>query len=111
MTYPLIFYVKTLPPGVAGRTQGPVIRILERSKNDRGLYEHELLHAKQWWFTLGLHSFLYLLIPAYRLWSEVQAYKEQAKWYADDRRPLFAFFIATRYRLNITQAKALELLQ
>lgn len=93
---------------MAGRAQGPVIRILERSRGDRGLYEHELLHAKQWWFTLGLHSFLYLLIPAYRLWAEVQAYKEQAKHYADDRRELFADFIAHRYGLNIAPQQALQ---
>lgn len=90
---------------------GPVIKILEKYRDDRGIYEHELLHVKQWLFTLGIHSLLYLLVPRYKLWAEVQCYREQAKHYPDDRRPLFAHFIATSYGLKITEAEALKLLQ
>lgn len=111
MTWPLTFFVKSLPPGVGGCANGPVIRILEQYRNDRGIYEHELVHVRQWLFTLGIHSLLYLLVPAYKLWSEVQAYREQAKWYPDDRRPLFARFIAENYGLNVDQAIVLEMLQ
>lgn len=111
MTWPLTFYVKSLPPGVGGVANGPVIRILEKYRNDRGIYEHELMHVMQWFFTFSLHSWLYLLSDRYKLWSEVQAYREQAKHYADDRRPLFAEFIATAYGLNITQAEALQKLK
>ena len=110
MRWPLTFIVKSLPGNAGGVANGPVIRILEKYKDDEGIYRHELHHVKQWFFTLGLHSFLYLLSDRYKLWAEVQCYREQAKHYADDRRPLFAEFISRDYGLNITQEKALELL-
>jgi len=111
MTYPFTFIVKSLQPNVGGCANGPIIRILEKYRNDRGIYEHEMVHVKQWFFTLGLHSFLYLLVPAYKLWTEVQAYREQAKYYDDDRLPLFATFISLNYGLHISQSDALERLR
>lgn len=137
MTWPLTFYVKSLPPTVGGEARGPVIRILEKYRNDRGIYEHELVHVKQWaalaslgliWalacvgadraqyanlgiFSVGLHGLIYKLIDRYRLWAEVQAYREQAKHYADDRRPLFARFIVESYGLKVTHADVLKLLR
>lgn len=135
--YPITFYVKSLPPNTGGEARGPVIRILEKYRTDRGIYEHELVHVKQWaalsllgllwlagcyhfgymqWANLAplamaIHPLLYMYLPAYKLWAEVQAYREQAKHYPDDRRPLFAEFIATAYGLNITQAQALQKLR
>jgi hypothetical protein len=137
MKYPLTFYVKSLAPNVGGEARGPVIRILEEYRNDEGLYQHELLHVKQWatfaWLSIPLayalyhfgymdfigmavlpivfHSILYRFIPRYRLWAEASAYKVQAKHYSDDRRPYFASYIATYYNLNITQEDALKGLQ
>lgn len=110
MKYPLTFYVKSLPPGVGGCANGPIIRILDKYRNDQGIYAHELVHCKQWFLTLSIHSFLYLLVPKYRLWSEVQAYKEQAKHYTDNRKALFARFISDSYNLAITPDEALTLL-
>lgn len=124
-----------LPARVAGYTTGPVIWIKPRYKDDRGLIEHELVHVYQWYMwmfpmlilaavlypnpsyiyavagAIGLAGLVYLLVPKYKLWAEVQAYKEQAKWYPDDRRPLFAKFIAENYKLNISQAEALAKLK
>jgi hypothetical protein len=37
MTHPLTFYVKSLAPGTSGEARGPVIRILEKYRNDRGI--------------------------------------------------------------------------
>ncbi len=137
MIYPLTFFVGKLPPTVGAEARGPVIRILEKYRHDYGIYRHELTHVKQWaaWSLLcpvialvlyqigridlmGLagipltaHSLLYLAVPRYKLWAEVQAYREQAKHYADDRRPLFAKFIAQNYDLPITEDEALLLLQ
>lgn len=51
-----------------------------------------------------------LPVPRYKLWSEVQAYKCQAQYYADDRRLLFARFIATKYKLSISATDAHQLL-
>lgn len=57
---------------------------------------------------VGAHNVLYIAFPAYRLWSEADAYATQLLHYRDDRSVLFAWFIATRYGLKITQQKALE---
>ena len=136
MTYPLTFYTKSLGPDNAGEARGPVIRILEKYRHDEGLYRHELMHVMQWavWsslciptaymlYQLGLfdwmglailpstfHQLLYKLIPSYRFWCEVEAYKIQALYYPDDRRPLFAEYIAGYYDLNITTKQALDAL-
>ncbi|MDP3650910.1 MAG: hypothetical protein Q8R67_04420 [Rhodoferax sp.] len=62
-------------------------------------------------FGFALHSLLYALVPAYRLWAEVQAYREQLRHYPDDRTELFAGFIAANYRLTVTPEKAEALLR
>jgi hypothetical protein len=134
--YPLTFYVRTLPPDVGGCANGPVIRILEKYRNDEGIYRHELMHVKQWfvWSLLSipvayvlyqlvlfdymalsilpvaLHSILYRFVKPYRFWCEVEAYKDQAKHYNDDRRPLFAEYIANSYDLPHTTKQALDAL-
>ena len=136
MTYPLTFYVKTLPPDVGGCSNGPVIRILEKYRNDKGLHQHELMHVKQWavwsllsipvayvlyqqgmfdytalaFLPMALHSVLYRFVASYRFWCEVEAYKEQAKYYNDDRKPLFAEYIANSYDLPHTTKQALDAL-
>ena len=47
MRWPLTFFTDALPEGRAGVTQGPVIRIRPRYRNDEGLYRHEYAHVKQ----------------------------------------------------------------
>ena len=135
--YPLTFFVRTLAPNVGGESRGPIIRIAEKYRDDEGLYRHELMHVKQWavWSLLSipvayvlyqlalfdylalailpiaLHSVLYRFIMPYRFWCEVEAYKEQAKHYTDDRRPLFAEYIANSYDLPHTTKQALDALK
>lgn len=135
--WPLTFYVKSLPPDVGGTANGPVIQILEKYRDDKGIYWHEVEHVQQWaigtlvgcaalaaicrlipeipWQVIilgtALHPLLYKLLPDYRLWAEAQAYKEQAKHYADDRKPLFASYISKYYGLNIKPEVALEMLK
>jgi hypothetical protein len=102
MKWPLTFYVDSLSKGVQGRANGPIIRILKSSKDDEGLYQHELTHVKQWLSTLGLlHGVLYRFYDKYRFWAEVQAYKKQAACYQDDRTTLFAGYISCNYKLNV----------
>ena len=50
-------------------------------------------------FGCSVHQLAYGYIWQYRLWSEVECYREQAKHYPDDRRLLFAHFIHTSYNL------------
>jgi hypothetical protein len=110
MRWPLTFYVDSLPPSMGGCANGPVIRILKQYKDDVGLYQHELTHVKQWFRTLGLHSFFYLFNQQYKLDAEVEAYKVQAKYYEDDRKPLFAKFISQYYDIDVFPEYALRML-
>lgn len=96
--------------GFAGTTRGPFIFIRPEYKDDTGLLAHEKVHVRQWFRTLGLHSFLYMLSDRYRLAAEVECYREQAKHYPDDRMPRFAVFISKYYGLSITVKDALGLL-
>ena len=64
-------------------------------------------------FPLGaaIHPVMYAAFLRYRLWAEVAAYRIQAKHYPDDRRPLFARFIAQHYGIDVSEQEALELLK
>ena len=110
MKYPFIFYVATLPGTASGIANGPVIRILERLRGDEGIRQHELMHVRQWFWTLFTLPILYWLFPKFKLWAEVKAYRKQLQYYADDRSWQFAGFIATKYGLKITQLEAHALL-
>jgi hypothetical protein len=46
-----------------------------------------------------------------KLWWEVEAFKEQAKWYSDDRSHAFARMISTDYALGISVENAEKLLK
>ncbi|MDD3938098.1 hypothetical protein [Rhodoferax sp.] len=50
MIYPHItIYTDRLPANVAGRANGPLIRIKPAYKNDAGIHAHELVHVAQFW--------------------------------------------------------------
>ena len=79
--YPLTFYTdKFLEPWQGAAAFGPVILIRPKYREDVGLLEHEKMHVKQWWFTLGLHALLYNLSKRYALRAEARAYAEQMRW-------------------------------
>ena len=127
-----IHYTDSIPEGFGGVSYGPYIKIRPKYKDDGGIHAHEQTHAKQWWSWflvgavaayllwplgnvywyyallagVGMHFALYKFVHAYRLWCEVKAYRVQAQYYADDRRLLFAKFISTKYRLNISLEQA-----
>jgi hypothetical protein len=108
----LTFYTTFgLKPWMAAATRGPVIFIHPRFKGDKGILEHEKVHRFQWFITLGLHPILYLLVPIYRLWAEVEAYKKQLKYCTEDRTEEFANDIAIFYDLRISKENALKLLK
>ena len=108
----MIFYTdRFIPKQHQAATRGPVILIRPEYRGDRGLLEHEKVHRRQWIRTLGLHSLLYLFVEDYRLTAEVEAFREQAKHYPDDRMPRFAQLLATNYRIDITVDEALDLLR
>lgn len=126
-----------IPEGFAACARGFVVLVRPQYKDDAGLIAHEYRHVRQWllcsllgvpvWFllewaglsvysplafmSLGLHGMLYLLVPAYKLWCEVECYKLQATYSKDDRKPRFAEFISTKYGLNISVEDALKKLR
>lgn len=108
----IIFYTdKFVPTWAAGCARGPLIFIRPKYKNDIGLRMHEWTHVKQWLMTFGVHSMLYLMSKRYKLWAEVQAYKEQLKFCLTDKSELFAGFISSNYGLDVTKEEVLILLK
>lgn len=99
-----------IPERFAALTFGPFVFIRPQYRDDRGLLEHELVHVAQFWRTLGLNGLGYLFSKSYRLHCELEAYREQLRWYANDRAPVFAWFLADKYRLGISYDEALRLL-
>lgn len=122
---------RLVPKDSAACARGPFIFICPKYRGDVGLLEHERTHVKQWFvvtaisiavfiffahaiynrtsfpvfsitpFFMAFNSVIYTLFPKYRLYSELEAYKVQARYYHDDRRPLFARFICDKYRLSV----------
>lgn len=134
--FALSFIVPRLFKNVGGMAIMFVTLRLQKYENDVGLLAHELEHVRQFWrltliagicalatlyllelpltyawLAVPLYDVLYLLIPAYRLHCELVAYRLQATFYLDDRRPLFAEFIANDYWLTISPENALQRLK
>lgn len=136
----IIFYVDdiNIRPGessVAGRANGPIVRILKKYSEDAGLLHHELFHVGQFWvlfiisaimlavsleifptisplfvILLSAHSLGYLLFEKYRYWSEIHAYAKQLKFCdnKEERLELFASFIVNDYNIdNISQKQTI----
>lgn len=67
--------------------------------------EHELVHAKQFWRSLGLYALLYKLSKRHRLRYEVEAYHRQyllAPLYID----FYSAWLAQCYGLDVTKGVA-----
>lgn len=105
-------------------------------RGDEGIERHELEHVWQWWvvasvsgfllwlaglvwvlWLLGLfvHPIVYAALKRYRLWAEVRAYREQLRWPDGKGGSLApekaAKYIAEDYKLDISQADALRMLE
>jgi hypothetical protein len=100
----------------AGFTVGPLIFIRKAHRGDVGLLEHEKVHVRQFYRYWGVGMLAYFVSQRFRLAREVEAYREQlrhppAAQHIDAARVHFARFIATKYRLDVTAARAEELLR
>lgn len=133
-------YTDNMPAKFGGCAGAFVVRIRPKYRDDAGLHAHEDEHVRQWYagVLIGalvacvmaylpglwlwsafwplaliagcfLHPLAYLL-PRYRLWAEVRAYRIQLNHYPDDRSRLFAGFLASKYRLEITPGEALNVI-
>ncbi len=106
----IVFYTdRLIPQQFAGCARGPVIFIRPKYKNDKGLLEHEKVHVRQFWRTLGFHGLIYKFSKSYRLKCELEAYSVQLR-YSPHSADAFAKFIAEKYDLDIAQAEAKEAL-
>lgn len=137
MKYYLIQLSGKLPNGFGGTTQGPLIKLLTKYKDDVGLIEHEKMHVRQWYAMLGAglllctlltllmlpslwplyglapfgHQMLYKFVRPYRRWCEVQAYRKQISTgdYASNEFAVVALVEKYDLRLSIDEARALLL--
>lgn len=104
-----IFYTNLfIKKEYAGQVYGPFIFIRPKFKGDKGLLEHEKVHRKQFFQTLGLHGILYALSKSYRYEAEIEAYRVQLA-YCDDKQAsaeYFSHFIASKYGISVSAKKA-----
>lgn len=106
-----VFYTERfVRKGMGGIVFGPFIFIRPKYRNDVGLLEHEKVHVWQFWRTWGMYLILYNLSKTWRLWWEVEGYKEQMKHSVVDRSYLYANFIALKYRIPVSVEEARRLL-
>ena len=86
--FALIFYTDNLPVDsavpptwrLAGTQRGFIVSLRPEYRGDEGLLAHELVHIGQAWRLLMIgHALLYLFNRRYKLWAEVQAYREQMR--------------------------------
>jgi hypothetical protein len=106
----IVFYTNRLVgKAFAGAARGPFIFIRPQFKGDQGLLEHERVHVRQFWRTFGLHGLLYRFSRAYRLRSEVEAYRRQLE-FTPGNRTFCAAALANGYDLRITLGRAYALL-
>jgi len=102
--YGIVFFCSFgVPRKYSEIAYGPIVLILPEYINDRGLLEHELVHTRKFWNPLKWFKG--------KLWWEVEAFKEQAKWYSDDRSHAYARLISTSYAVDISVEKAEKLLK
>ena len=105
MIYTVIYTTIGVPMG--GKSFGPLILIRPKYRDDRGLLEHEKVHVRQWW-AWAKTGFLHR--PSH-FDREVEAYREQIKWYPYPTINYFAERLANNYGFDITIDEARKALQ
>lgn len=92
-----------------GLTIWPFVFARPAMRSNRGLIEHELVHYREqrWWTPVWWAR--YLLSPAFRQAAEVRAYRRQIE-VGGIGAAVAAHYLSTRYRLDLSYARALALL-
>ena len=101
----VIYTNKIIPERFAAHTYGPFVLIRPKYKEDRGLYQHEKTHVKQW-LRNPLMGLWYNFSPKSRLKYEAEAYAVQLEYYPDNRLDKFAQLLVDKYELQITLDEA-----
>jgi len=108
MLYRVFYTDRFIPKRYDAYTIGPIVLIREHQVGNRGLLEHERVHVRQFWRTLGLVGLGRLISRRYRLACEVEAYREQLKWSGMHYAPLYAWYLVDNYGLDITHEQAMK---
>lgn len=108
----LVFYVKDIKEGFAGKANAFVVRIKETYEDDKGLLAHECKHVGQWFRTFGFHSLLYTFFKGYRYMVEIEAYRKQLSYVESGKKKCAAFkfaeFLTTKYGLRVSKEEAFK---
>ena len=99
-----------IPARFGAETYGPITFMRPKYKNDIGLQKHEEVHRNQFWSN-PFFGIMYFFDKKARAKYEAEAYKEQLKWYTDDRTDALATILANNYKLGITVEEAKALLK
>ena len=83
----------------------PTIKLRPKYRDDEGIKNHELAHARQYGRLLWLHPLL-LSFGWYRLFTELQAYREQVKAYNYTTKSEYDWIVNSLYsKYNIDMDK------
>jgi hypothetical protein len=74
-----IFYTKALTMSYSAFCWCLFIVIRPEKRGKCNLLEHELVHCKQFYRSIGVYPLMYLISRRYRYKSEIEAYKEQIR--------------------------------
>ncbi len=110
---PVIYKDWLVKDGMAGRSYNFFVAIRKDQKGNEALLQHELVHIKQFYRTLGLHSIMYHSSRDYRLKCEIEAYKAtiKAKGYTSKSQSLWIVeSLYNDYDLNVSKDRIIELL-
>lgn len=105
MTLRLIVHTdRFIPPAFNGRAIGPVVLIRPEFRGDPAVLAHEMVHVRQWWRGMLIHSLRYLWSRSYRMRAEAEAYAAQID---SGGSPMgAALALSAHYDLGITPAEA-----
>ena len=82
---------------LAGKSYGVFIAIKESHRYNEALLQHELVHCRQFYRTLGLHGILTLVSKKYRLRAEVEAYKVTIEYKGYTEESEYEWIVDTLY--------------
>jgi len=108
--YTVEFNDEKVKPGFGGFCEYKLfhseITLKEKYREDKGILHHEIIHAKQFSRLWLLHNFLTGVWGRYRLWIELEAYREQVKAYNYTSKKQYEWIIVSLYKkYNIGMTK------
>lgn len=111
MLLKIIYTDKIIPERFSAYTIAFLILVRPKYRDDIGLIEHEKIHVHQFWRTFGFNGLFYFFSKKKRLQYEVEAYRKQLEFSPEPgtSKKLFACYLASNYKLDITKEEAIKL--